>query len=197
MSRAPESKANPHHAGPLTPPGNHIPVLFDQPALCDHPWPCAGVVREGRCHSMTLYRLLSYLPHVAPSKVDGKTLERGTVTYSAPARDGAVTKGRRGTSSLSSQPCAASPALQRHPQHCRNPGRQDIATPTAVRPPDFRQPSPRTGVQTATKQKLQHYYPRSRPWTGTRFTTTPARGEIRQDNCQLYDTVLHAAAHST
>jgi hypothetical protein len=34
--------ANPRHAGPLTPPGNHIPVLFDQPALCGHPRRCAG-----------------------------------------------------------------------------------------------------------------------------------------------------------
>jgi hypothetical protein len=29
--RAPESKSNPRHAGPLTPPGNHIPALFRQP----------------------------------------------------------------------------------------------------------------------------------------------------------------------
>jgi hypothetical protein len=33
MPRAPGSKANPHHAGPLTPPGNHIPALFRQPSL--------------------------------------------------------------------------------------------------------------------------------------------------------------------
>jgi hypothetical protein len=32
-SRAPGSRANPCHAVPLTPPGNHIPVLFRQP-----PW---------------------------------------------------------------------------------------------------------------------------------------------------------------
>jgi hypothetical protein len=91
MSRAPGSKANPRHVGPLTPSGNHIPVLFDQPVLCGHPRRCAGVVREGRCHSMTLCRPLPYLLHVAPSKGDGGTLERGTVTYSALARDDAVT----------------------------------------------------------------------------------------------------------
>jgi hypothetical protein len=45
----PGQKANPHHAGLLTPPGNHIPALFCQPALCDHPWHCAGAVREGWC----------------------------------------------------------------------------------------------------------------------------------------------------
>jgi hypothetical protein len=43
------SKANPRHAGPLTPPGNHIPAMFHQPTLCGHPRRCAGVVREGRC----------------------------------------------------------------------------------------------------------------------------------------------------
>jgi hypothetical protein len=48
-TRAPESKANPHHAGPLTPPGNHIPALFRQPSPCGHPWHCRGAVPEGRC----------------------------------------------------------------------------------------------------------------------------------------------------
>jgi hypothetical protein len=101
-SRTPRSKANPSHAGPLTPPGNHIPMLFDQPALCGHPRCCAGVVREGRCHSMTLCRPLPYLLHITPSKEDGGTLERGTTTYSAPAwtapcRDGNghITRGQR------------------------------------------------------------------------------------------------------
>jgi hypothetical protein len=35
-TRAPGSKANPRHAGPLTPPGNHIPALF-------HHRPCAAI----------------------------------------------------------------------------------------------------------------------------------------------------------
>jgi hypothetical protein len=85
------SKANPRHADPLTPPENHIPTLFDQPALCDHPRRCAGAVREGRCHSVTLYRPLSYCLHVTPSKEDDDTLERGTATYSAHAEDDTVT----------------------------------------------------------------------------------------------------------
>jgi hypothetical protein len=41
-SRVPGSKANPRHADPLTPPGNQIPTLFDQPALCSHPRCCVG-----------------------------------------------------------------------------------------------------------------------------------------------------------
>jgi hypothetical protein len=48
-TREPGSKANPRHADPLTPPGNHIPALFRQPSPCGHPWHCRGVVREGRC----------------------------------------------------------------------------------------------------------------------------------------------------
>jgi hypothetical protein len=35
--RAPGSKANPCHVGPLTPPGNRIPTLFRQPSPCGHP----------------------------------------------------------------------------------------------------------------------------------------------------------------
>jgi hypothetical protein len=49
MPRAPESKANPRHDGPLTPPGNHIPALFRQTALCGNLWHCTGAVPEGRC----------------------------------------------------------------------------------------------------------------------------------------------------
>jgi hypothetical protein len=41
-SRAPGSKADPRHTDPLTLPGNHILMLFDQPALCSHPRCYAG-----------------------------------------------------------------------------------------------------------------------------------------------------------
>jgi hypothetical protein len=37
-------------------------------------------------------------------------------------------------------------ALQGHPQHYGNPGRQDTATPAAVQLPIPRQPDPRAGV---------------------------------------------------
>jgi hypothetical protein len=39
----------PATTGPLTPPGNRIPALFHQPALCGHPQRCAGAVRKGQC----------------------------------------------------------------------------------------------------------------------------------------------------
>jgi hypothetical protein len=110
-SREPRSKANPRHAGPLTPPGNHIPTLFHQPALCGHPRRCAGAMREGRCHSMTLCHPLPYLFHAALSKEVGGTLERGTTTCPAPARDGAVTSGQQSASPQSP------PALCDQPRH--------------------------------------------------------------------------------
>jgi hypothetical protein len=72
MSRAPGSKANPHHADPLTPPGNHISTLFDRPALCGHPRHCVG--RPVSFHDTVPPTLVppSHRPHrkrmAAPSK---------------------------------------------------------------------------------------------------------------------------------
>jgi hypothetical protein len=68
--RALGSKANSHHADPLTPPRNRITMLFNQPASHDHPQRYAETVWEGRCHSTTLCLPLPYLLHIAP-------LERG------------------------------------------------------------------------------------------------------------------------
>jgi hypothetical protein len=84
------SKVNPRHAGPLTPLGNHIPALFHQPALCGHPRRCAGrpVSTPQHCAAHSRTASTSY-----PSKEDGGTLERRTVTCSAPAWDDAVTLG--------------------------------------------------------------------------------------------------------
>jgi hypothetical protein len=42
--RAPGSRTNPRHAGPLTPPGNHIPALFRQPLVRPSP-PLYSAVR--------------------------------------------------------------------------------------------------------------------------------------------------------
>jgi hypothetical protein len=73
------SKANPRHAGPLTSPGNHIPSLFHQLALCGG---CAGRPVSTPRHCATHSRTASTLH---PSKEDGGTLERRTDAYSAPA----------------------------------------------------------------------------------------------------------------
>jgi hypothetical protein len=104
-------KGESRHTGPLTPPGNHIPVLFDQPALCGHPRCCAGAVREGWCHSVTLRHPLSYLLHAAPSKEDDHLLCtcRGRHRDVRPA-------GR--VSPVTSGPTLPSPPLCHHRRHC-------------------------------------------------------------------------------
>jgi hypothetical protein len=43
-------------------------------------------------------------------------------------------------------------ALHHHPQHCGGTGRQDAATPAAVRPAAFRLPHPRAYVQATTER---------------------------------------------
>jgi hypothetical protein len=166
-SWAPGSKANPRRAGPLTPPGNHIPVLFDQPALCCRLRHYAGAVREGRCQ---FHDTVPPTP-VPPSR---RPPQKRTVAPSKGVRPptlhppGPTPWRKAGGAGLPShfQPCVVIPAivlpsraLQRHPQHCGNPGRRDIATPAAARLPIFRQPSPRIGVHMATKHGLHRYYP--------------------------------------
>jgi hypothetical protein len=200
----PRSKANPRHAGPLTLHGNHIPTLFDQPTLCGHPRRYVGAVQEGWCHSMTQCLPLPYLLHVTPSKEDGGTLERGTTAYSTPAWDDAVTLGRRNASRPSP------PALCSHPHRC-------VAIPGTAGPSPALWGSRLTGhfhayrcaasgLPSAKPSNWRTYGdqtktptlpPRSHPWTGTGPATTPARGEICQDDCQFHDTIRHAAAHIT
>jgi hypothetical protein len=108
--QAPESKANPRHAGPLTPPKNRITVLFRQPALCGHPQHCAA-------HSRRVSAL-------HPSKEGGGALERGTDACPAPAQDNAVTSGQWSVSPPSP------PALCGHPRRCATI--QGTATPSPV-----------------------------------------------------------------
>jgi hypothetical protein len=119
-SRAPGSKANPRRAGPLTPPGNQIPVLFDQPALCSHPRHCAGAVREGRCHSMTLCRQLPYLLHVVPLE-RGRRHPRKRYDHQLRARPGRRRDVRLAgrVFSVTSGPVRPSSPLCRHPRHSR------------------------------------------------------------------------------
>jgi hypothetical protein len=99
-SMVPGSKANPRHVGLLTPPGNRIPTLFDQPTLCSHPRCYAGAVRDGQRIRNTVPPTLVPPPRhtprkrtAAPSKVDGDTVERRTTTNQAPAQDNVVTRG--------------------------------------------------------------------------------------------------------
>jgi hypothetical protein len=109
-SRAPGSKANPRRVGPLTPPGNHILVLYSHP----------GTVGEGRCHSMTLCRLLPYLLHIVPLE-RGRWYPRkryGHQLHTRPGRRHNVRPAGR-VFSITSGPARPSPPLCRHPRHCR------------------------------------------------------------------------------
>jgi hypothetical protein len=113
------SKANSRHAGPLTPCGNHIPVLFRQPALCGHPWHCVGVVREGRCklHD-TLQPTLVPPPRRTPRK---RTVEprkgygRLPCARSRRRRDVVPVEHVPSVTSGLVRPC---PPLWCHPRHC-------------------------------------------------------------------------------
>jgi hypothetical protein len=66
MPQAPESKANPRHDGPLTPPGNHTPTLFRQPSLRGHPCHCTGLCSKASVYSVTLCHPLPYGLRTAP-----------------------------------------------------------------------------------------------------------------------------------
>jgi hypothetical protein len=117
--RAPRSKANPRHTNPLKPPGNHIPALFDQPALCDHPRRCAGAVREGRYHSMTLCCPLPYTSTLPPRKrtaAPSKGVRPPTPPHLGRRRD---TRPMERIFSITSGPMQPSPPLCRHPGHCK------------------------------------------------------------------------------
>jgi hypothetical protein len=86
----PGSKANPHHAGPLTPPGNHISALFRQPSRWDHTYHYTVLCGKASISSVTLCCPLSYGLHTAPSKEDGRTLEKGTNACLAHTRGDAM-----------------------------------------------------------------------------------------------------------
>jgi hypothetical protein len=112
-SRAPGSRANPHHAGPLTPPGNPAPALFRQPpALCGHLRHCTTLCGEASVNSVIMCHPPPYGRRAAPSKEDGGTLEKGTDTCPTPTRDDAVTSDQRSASPPSP------PALCGHPRRC-------------------------------------------------------------------------------
>jgi hypothetical protein len=126
--QAPESKANPRHAGPLTPPGNHIPALFRQPYSRGHLRHCTTLCGKASVNSVTLYRPLPYGRRAAPSKEDSGILEKGTDIYPVPTQDNALTSDQWSVSPPSP------PALCGHPHHCATiPG---IAAPSpALRKP--------------------------------------------------------------
>jgi hypothetical protein len=135
-------------------------------------------------------------PH--PSKEDG-TLERGTDTYPAPARDDTVTSDQWSASPPSPSalcghpyrcatiPSIATPSLslwesgttrRRHPRRYTSSGLPS-ATPS----------NRRTDGDTSRRHLYSH--PRSRSWAGTGLAMTPTGSKIHQDGQPLHDAVHH------
>jgi hypothetical protein len=97
----------------MTPPGNPTPALFRQPpALCGHPRHYTTLCGKASVNSVTLCHPLQYGRHVAHSKEDSGTLEKGTDTCPTSTWDNAVTSDWRSASPQSP------PALCGHPRRC-------------------------------------------------------------------------------
>jgi hypothetical protein len=103
------------------------------------------------------------------------------------------------------QPCAVIPAtttpsraLQCHPRRCGSTGRQDAATPAAMRLAASRQPHPRVSVQTTTREELSSHTATLEAAFGRIQGTPrhPARSKIRQNNCLLHNTMHHTATRN-
>jgi hypothetical protein len=147
---------------------------------------------------VTLCRPLSYGRRAEPSKQDGGTLERGTDACSTLAQDHAVTSDQWDASPLlpsvlRSHPAIMMPsqALQRHPRRCWVTGRQDAATPAAVRPTASRQLHPRVSIRTMTKRGIS-IPPPSKPLLGGYRARHDAPPEARFARTAVHSVALSA-----
>jgi hypothetical protein len=115
----PGQKANTHHAGPLTPPGNHIPTLFRQPALCGHPWHVRELCRKACVNSVTLCRPLPYGLHAAPLERGRRNPRKryGRLPRACAGQRRDIRPAKR-VSSVTSGPVRPSLPLCYHPWHC-------------------------------------------------------------------------------
>jgi hypothetical protein len=134
--------------------------------------------------SNNLVALCHPLPYVrcaAPSKKDSGALKGKTNNYAAPAqgqrRDVGLARPVTSVTIGPVRPSSPSPtpswALHHHPRHLGGTGRQDDATPAAVRPMASHQPHPRVHVRGTTKQASPQRHPRSRSWTDIGHAMTP------------------------
>jgi hypothetical protein len=124
---------------------------------------------------------LPYGRRAATSKKDGGALEVKTDDYTAPAQGQRRDVGPAGpVTSVAIGPVQPSPLSRHHPghcitiPHCGGTGRQDAATPAAVRHAASRQPHPLEPMygQRPNRRPLQRH-PRSRSWTDTGHAMTP------------------------
>jgi hypothetical protein len=148
---------------------------------------------------LALCRPLPYGRHAAPSKEDGGALEGKTDNYSTPTQDYVMTSGQQDRSPPSPSvlcghprrpntiPGTASPS----PTLWGGMGRQDAATPDAVRPAASRQPHPWANVRTTTKREASTL-PASKPFLdgySARHDAPPKAGIART---AVYSTALYA-----
>jgi hypothetical protein len=125
---------------------------------------------------VTLCRPLWYSLHVTPLERRRRNPQKrdvGPPRACAGRRRDVGLVGR--VSSAISGPVWLSLPLHYHPKHCCtipgvvvSPERQDIATIATVRPPTLRQPNPRAGVRTMTKQEVSTVPPSKSPLDGHR-----------------------------
>jgi hypothetical protein len=104
------------------------PALFRQPSLWGHLRHCTTLCGRASVNFVTLYHPLMYGRRAAPSKEDGRTLERGTDIYFAPTRDDVVTSDQWSVSPPSPS------ALCSHPRRCATIPRAAAPSPALWEP---------------------------------------------------------------
>jgi hypothetical protein len=201
MPRALESKANPHHDGPLTPPGNHTPAMFHQPSLRGHPCHCTGLCSKASVNSVTLCHPLPYSLRTAPLETGLRNPREGygRLPRARMGRHRDVRPVER-VSSITVNPVWPSPPLCHHHEHYSPiPGAMGTqGDKTSPRPPLCNlQPSVSLTLELTHRgrlnKRLSRHHTRNRSWTSTGLTMTPARSKIRQDDHPLRGTVHHTA----
>jgi hypothetical protein len=167
------------------------PMVRPSPPLCDvvRSWP-ATIPWHCATHSRT-----ADVPH--PRKRTAEPSKGRRTTTPRPHKDNTVTLGRRDRSPpLPSVLCDHPRRPQHRPRHCNTipntvgAGRQDAATPAAVRPVASRQPHPRVHVRAMTKQAI-HTTPPSKPLVDGYRARHDAPPDIRFARTTVYSTTLY------
>jgi hypothetical protein len=148
---------------------------------------------------MALCHPLPYDRRAAPSKEDGRALEGEKNDYAPPMQGQRRDVGSAGpVTSVAIGPVRPSPssptpsgALHHHHQHCGGMGRQDAATPAAVRPVASRQPHPRANVRTTTK-RVTPTSPPSKPLLDGYRARQDAPPDTRFARTAAYSVALYA-----
>jgi hypothetical protein len=141
-------------------------------------------VREGQCQLRDTVPPTPVRPaHRNPQKKYGR-LPRAQWSASSPS-----------PSALCGHPhhCAAIPSTAMPSPSLWEPRTTRRCHPRHCTPPAFRQLPSRRRTDDDSSGRRPHSHTRSRSWAGTGFATTPAGGEICQDDQQLRVTAHHTA----